>query len=71
VPASAVEALNLQGASWFGRNEDEYVLVLDTSGQVEGLRPDLERIRRLPPLPGTCRKTEGHGLSHSIHPPDG
>ena len=32
----------------FGRNEDEYVSsVLDTPGQVEALRPSLERIRLL------------------------
>jgi predicted PhzF superfamily epimerase YddE/YHI9 len=48
VPGDVVEALNLQGASWVGRNEDEYVLVLDTPGQVEAVRPDPERIRRLP-----------------------
>ena len=47
-PGTVVEALNLQGTSWFGRNEDEYVLVLDTPAQVEEVRPDLERIRRLP-----------------------
>jgi hypothetical protein len=43
-----VEALGLEGATWSGRNEDEYVVVLDTPGQVEAVRPDLGRIRRLP-----------------------
>jgi predicted PhzF superfamily epimerase YddE/YHI9 len=47
-PSSVLEALNLEGTSWFGRNEDEYVLILDTSAQVEAVRPDSERIRRLP-----------------------
>jgi predicted PhzF superfamily epimerase YddE/YHI9 len=47
-PRAVVEALNPHGTSWFGRNEDEYVLVLDTAAQVEAVRPDLERIRRLP-----------------------
>ena len=47
-PGAVVQALNLQDASWVGRNEDEYVLVLDTPGQVEAVRPDLEQIRRLP-----------------------
>jgi predicted PhzF superfamily epimerase YddE/YHI9 len=43
-----VEALGLEGATWSGCNEDEYVVVLGTPGQVEAVRPDLERIRRLP-----------------------
>jgi predicted PhzF superfamily epimerase YddE/YHI9 len=47
-PGAVLEALNLRGTSWFGRNEDEYVVVLDTPGQVEAVRPSLERIRRLP-----------------------
>jgi len=47
-PGAVVEALNLQGSSWFGRNEDESVVALDTPGQVEAVRPNLERIRRLP-----------------------
>jgi predicted PhzF superfamily epimerase YddE/YHI9 len=47
-PGAVVEALNLQGSSWFGRNEDEYVVVPGTPGQVEAVRPNLERIRRLP-----------------------
>jgi predicted PhzF superfamily epimerase YddE/YHI9 len=29
-------------------NKDEYVVVLGTPGEVEAVRPDLERIRRLP-----------------------
>jgi predicted PhzF superfamily epimerase YddE/YHI9 len=47
-PGAVMEALNLQGSTWFGRNQDEYVVVLDTPGQVEAVRPDLGRIRRLP-----------------------
>jgi PhzF family phenazine biosynthesis protein len=41
-------ALQLQSAVWFGRNEDEYVVVLDSPGQVEAVQPDLARIRQLP-----------------------
>jgi predicted PhzF superfamily epimerase YddE/YHI9 len=48
VPGAVLVALNLHGASWFGCNDDEYVVVLDTPGQVEAVRPDLGRIRRLP-----------------------
>lgn len=48
VPGAVLEALNLEGVSWFGGNKDEYVVVLGTPGQVEAVRPDLERIRRLP-----------------------
>jgi predicted PhzF superfamily epimerase YddE/YHI9 len=48
VPGAVLEALNLGGVTWFGGNKDEYVVVLDTPGQVEAVRPDLERIRRLP-----------------------
>jgi predicted PhzF superfamily epimerase YddE/YHI9 len=48
VPGAVLEALNLQGAAWFGRNENEYVVVLDTAGDVEAVCPDLRRIRRLP-----------------------
>ena len=47
-PGAVLEALNLRAASWFGRTEDEYVVMLDTPGQVQSVRPDLERIRRLP-----------------------
>ena len=39
---------NLRAASWFGRTEDEYDVMLDTPGQVQSVRPDLKRIRRLP-----------------------
>lgn len=48
VPGAVLEALNLGGVMWFGGNKDEYVVVLGTPGQVEAVRPDLERIRRLP-----------------------
>jgi predicted PhzF superfamily epimerase YddE/YHI9 len=48
VPGAVLEALNLGGVTWFGSNKDEYVVVLGTPGQVEAVRPDLERIRRLP-----------------------
>lgn len=48
IPAAVPEALNLQGMTWFGGNSGEYVVVLDTPAQVEAVRPDLERIRRLP-----------------------
>jgi PhzF family phenazine biosynthesis protein len=47
-PGAVMEALGLQGTIWFGCNKDEYVVVLDTPGQVEAVRPDLGRIRRLP-----------------------
>lgn len=47
-PGAVMEALGLEGAVWFGCNEDEYVVVLGTPGQVEAVRPDLGRIRRLP-----------------------
>ena len=48
VPGAVLEALNLGGVIWFGGNKDEYVVVLGTPGQVEAVRPDLGRIRRLP-----------------------
>ena len=48
VPGAVLEALNLGGVIWFGGNKNEYVVVLGTPGQVEAVRPDLERIRRLP-----------------------
>lgn len=48
VPGAVLEALNVPGASWFGCNDDEYIVVLDTPGQVQAVQPDLERIRRLP-----------------------
>jgi predicted PhzF superfamily epimerase YddE/YHI9 len=48
VPGAVLEALNLGGVTWFGANKDEYVVVLGTPGQVEAVRPDLGRIRRLP-----------------------
>jgi predicted PhzF superfamily epimerase YddE/YHI9 len=48
VPGAVLEALNLQGTTWFGYSENEYVVVLDTPGQVEAVQPDLDRIRRLP-----------------------
>jgi predicted PhzF superfamily epimerase YddE/YHI9 len=48
VPGAVLEALNLGGVIWFGGNKDEYVVVLGTPGEVEAVRPDLERIRRLP-----------------------
>jgi predicted PhzF superfamily epimerase YddE/YHI9 len=48
VPGAVLEALNLEGVIWFGGTKDEYVVVLGTPGQVEAVRPDLERIRRLP-----------------------
>jgi PhzF family phenazine biosynthesis protein len=41
-------ALQVQSAVWFGRNDDEYVVVLDSPGEVEAVRPDLARIRQLP-----------------------
>jgi predicted PhzF superfamily epimerase YddE/YHI9 len=47
-PGAVVEALGIEGAVWFGGNEDEYVVVLSSPGQVEAVRPDLGRIRRLP-----------------------
>ena len=47
-PGAVVEALGLEDAVWLGCNEDEYVVVLGTPGQVEAVRPDLARIRRLP-----------------------
>jgi len=47
-PDAVLEALNLQNALWFGGNEHEYVVMLATPGQVEAVRPDLGRIRRLP-----------------------
>ncbi len=46
-PGDVAAALQLQSAVWFGRNEDEYVVILRTPGEVEAVRPDLERIRRL------------------------
>jgi hypothetical protein len=48
VPGAVLEALNLGGVIWFGANKDEYVVVLRTPGEVEAVRPDLKRIRRLP-----------------------
>lgn len=48
VPAAVLEALSLQDAIWFGCNENEYVVVLATPGQVQSVRPNLELIRRLP-----------------------
>ena len=48
VPCAVMDALGLQDMTWFGCNKDEYVVVLDASGQVEAVRPDLGRIRRLP-----------------------
>jgi PhzF family phenazine biosynthesis protein len=47
-PGAVLEALNLQDAVWFGANEDEYVVVLETAGQVEAVRPELTRVRQLP-----------------------
>jgi predicted PhzF superfamily epimerase YddE/YHI9 len=47
-PGAVMEALGLEGTVWFGYNEDEYVVVLGAPGQVEAVRPDLGRIRRLP-----------------------
>jgi PhzF family phenazine biosynthesis protein len=47
-PADVLAALNLQDAIWFGGNPGEYVVVLGSAGQVEAVRPDPERIRRLP-----------------------
>jgi predicted PhzF superfamily epimerase YddE/YHI9 len=43
-----MEALGLQGTTWPGRNQDEYIVVPGTPGQVEAIRPDLGPIRRLP-----------------------
>jgi len=59
VPASAVEALNLQGASWFGRNEDEYVLVLDTPARLRasGLTWDGS---------GACRRCWGRAAKRRV-----
>jgi predicted PhzF superfamily epimerase YddE/YHI9 len=48
VPPAVLQALNIQSTTWFGGNADEYVIVLDTPGQVEAVRPDLARIRSLP-----------------------
>jgi PhzF family phenazine biosynthesis protein len=48
IPGAVLEALNLQGTTWFGSTQDEYVVVLDTPGEVEAVRPDPGRIRRLP-----------------------
>jgi PhzF family phenazine biosynthesis protein len=48
IPADVPDALGLQDPVWFGRNEHEYVVVLESAGPVEAVRPDLERIRRLP-----------------------
>ncbi len=38
----------LRARVWFGGNEDEYVVVLGAPGEVEAVRADLGRIRRLP-----------------------
>lgn len=48
VPGAVLQALNLGGVIWFGGNNDEYVVMLATPGQVEAVQPDLARIRRLP-----------------------
>ncbi|MET9251702.1 PhzF family phenazine biosynthesis protein [Nonomuraea sp. NPDC003709] len=48
VPGPVLEALDLDDAVWFGCNDHEYVVMLDTADQVEAVRPDLARIRRLP-----------------------
>jgi predicted PhzF superfamily epimerase YddE/YHI9 len=47
-PGAVVEALGVQGTIWFGGNEDEYVAVLGSPGEVEAVQPDLGAIRRLP-----------------------
>jgi predicted PhzF superfamily epimerase YddE/YHI9 len=47
-PGVVLEALNLDSTTWFGSTQDEYVVVLDTPGEVEAVRPDPGRIRRLP-----------------------
>jgi predicted PhzF superfamily epimerase YddE/YHI9 len=47
-PDAVLEALNVRDMVWFGGNEDEYVVVLQTPGQVQAIQPDLGRIRRLP-----------------------
>jgi predicted PhzF superfamily epimerase YddE/YHI9 len=47
-PGAVLEALSLRAASWFARTGDEYVVMLDAPGQVQSVRPDLERTRRLP-----------------------
>ncbi|WP_433432477.1 PhzF family phenazine biosynthesis protein [Nonomuraea sp. CA-141351] len=36
-PGPVLEALNLDDAVWFGRNDHEYVVMLDTPGQVEAV----------------------------------
>jgi PhzF family phenazine biosynthesis protein len=47
-PRAVLEALGVQDAIWFGASTGEYVVVLAAPGQVEDVRPDLGRIRRLP-----------------------
>jgi predicted PhzF superfamily epimerase YddE/YHI9 len=47
-PSAVVGALGIERAIWFGCNENEYVVVLGSPGQVEAVRPDLGAIRRLP-----------------------
>jgi hypothetical protein len=61
VPGAVLEALNLEGVIWFGGTKDEYVVVLGTPGQVEAVRPDLERIRRLPVSRVLVTAPGGHG----------
>jgi predicted PhzF superfamily epimerase YddE/YHI9 len=48
VPGAVLQALGIPGTTWFGRGQDEYVVVLDSPGQVQAVRPDPGQIGRLP-----------------------
>lgn len=47
-PGAVLQALGIAGMTWFGRNQGEYVVVLESPGQVDAVRPVPGQIRRLP-----------------------
>jgi predicted PhzF superfamily epimerase YddE/YHI9 len=48
VPDGVLDALGIEDAAWFGRSDYEYVVQVDTPGQVEDAQPDPARILGFP-----------------------
>ncbi|MFB9625394.1 PhzF family phenazine biosynthesis protein [Nonomuraea helvata] len=48
IPQDVLDALGLAEAAGFASNDAEYVVTLDTAAQVAQIRPDIQRILRLP-----------------------
>jgi len=48
VPDGVLDALGPEEVTWFGRNDREFVVVLDSPQRVEKIQPDFARVAELP-----------------------